>query len=34
MADSHQENTQNTSIPVTNESASNDVDEADEVNNI
>lgn len=34
MADGHQENTQNSSIPVTNEGASNDVDEADEVNTI
>ena len=34
MADGHQENKQNSSIPDTNESASNDVDEAEEVNNI
>ena len=32
MADGHQENTQSSSVPETNESASNDVDEADEVN--
>lgn len=31
MADGHQENTQNTTIPETNEGDSNDVEEADEV---
>lgn len=34
MADSHQENTQNTTSPETNEGDSNDVEEADEVLNI
>ena len=34
MADGHQENAQNVHIPETNENASNDVEEVDEVCNI